>query len=113
MQLPIYRSHSLMPSTTRNTSPRFFSNTANIKMIVAPVTIPATYHSQVQPKLADAYQMTVMIESSRKTEPSSRKPRIRKMIPQNTPAIDNAPKTNGSQGESATPLRKMSAVDEA
>src|SRR5882724_3096335 len=107
-----YRSQSFKPSTTRSTSPRFFSNTANMKMIVAPVTMPATYQSQVHPRFAEAYQIIVMIASSRNTEPSNNKPRMRKMIPENTPARENAPSTSGSQGELATPLMKMSAVDD-
>src|SRR5258705_9181992 len=108
-----YRSQSFKPSTTRSTSPRFFSKTANMKMIVAPVKMPATYHSQVQPRFAEAYQIIVIIASKRKTEPSSSRPRMRKMIPENTPAKENAPSTSGSQGELATPLIKMSAVDDA
>ena len=70
----------------RSTSLRFFSNTANIKMIVAPVTIPATYHSQVQPRFADAYQIIVMIDNNKNTAPNSNKPLIRNMIPAKTPA---------------------------
>src|ERR1051326_3614685 len=61
-----YRSHSFNPSTTRKTSLRFFSKSANMKMIVAPVTMPATYHSHVHPKFTDAYQIIVTIESRRK-----------------------------------------------
>src|SRR6266481_2753062 len=47
-------SHSLNPSTIRRTSARFFSNTAKVAMIAAPVAMPATYHNHVQPKLTDA-----------------------------------------------------------
>src|SRR6266850_6108032 len=112
-QCVFYRSQSFNPSTTRSTSPRFFSNTANMKMIVAPVTMPATYHSHVQPRLAEAYQIIVMMASKRNTEPSKSSPRIRKMIPANTPAKEKPPSSNGSQGELATPLIKMSAVEEA
>lgn len=50
----VYRSHSFNPSTTRSISSRFFSKSANVKMIIAPVTMPATYHNQVQPKFAEA-----------------------------------------------------------
>src|SRR5688572_20599263 len=108
-----YRSHSFSPSTTRITSPRFFSNTANMKMIVAPVTMPATYHNQVQPRFSDAYQIIVMIDNNRNTEPSSSIPLTRNMIPANTPANENDPRISGSHGEFATPLMKMSAVDDA
>src|SRR5687767_9054297 len=73
-----------------------------MKMIVAPVTIPATYHSHVQPKFTDAYQIIVMIDSNKKTEPSSNSPRMRKMIPANTPANENDPRISGSHGEFAT-----------
>src|SRR5215813_1970446 len=59
---PNQRSHSLNPSIRRITSLRFFSNIANMKMIEAPVTIPATYHNQVQPKFAEAYQISVTID---------------------------------------------------
>src|SRR6185369_7215069 len=107
-----YLSHSLRPSTTLRTSLRFFSNTANIKMIVAPVTIPATYHNHVQPKFADAYQIIVVIESKRKIEPRNSRPRMRNRIPAKTPASENDPRINGNHGEFATPLIKMSAVDE-
>src|SRR5438128_1820186 len=48
------RFHSLNPSTTRRTSARFFSKIAKVAMITAPLTMPATYQSQVQPKLNDA-----------------------------------------------------------
>src|SRR6185436_16997131 len=98
--------------TTRNTWLRFFSNTANMKMIVAPVTIPATYHSRVQPKFADAYQIIVTIDNKRKMEPRKSRPRMRNSIPANTPASENDPRINGNQGEFATPLIKMSAVEE-
>src|ERR1041385_1302882 len=107
-----YRSHSFNPSTTRKTSLRFFSKSANMKMIVAPVTIPATYHSHVHPKFTDAYQIIVTIESRRKIAPSNNNPRMRKTIPANTPASENDPSINGNHGEFATPLMKMSAVDE-
>src|SRR5690349_7130600 len=109
---PNQRSHSFNPSTRRSTSLRFFSKTANMKMIVAPVTIPATYHSHVHPRFADAYQIIVMIDSNRNTAPKSSRPRMRKMIPAKTPASENVPSTSGSHGEFATPLMKMSAVDE-
>ena len=68
-----------------------------MKMIVAPVTIPATYHNHVQPRFVDAYQIIVTIESNRNTEPNSSNPRMRKMIPANTPASENEPNTSGSQ----------------
>ena len=45
---------SFSSSTTRRTSARFFSKTAKVAMISAPVTMPATYQSHVQPKLTDA-----------------------------------------------------------
>src|SRR5215470_5297008 len=111
--MEVYRSHSLKPSIIRITSLRFFSNTANMKMIDAPVTMPATYHSHVQPKFADAYQISVTIDNKRKIEPRKSIPRMRKTMPANTPASDNVPRMSGNQGESATPLRKMSAVEEA
>src|SRR4030095_3306087 len=110
--LRLYGSHSRKPSTTRSTSLRFFSKTANMKMMVAPVAIPATYQSQVQPKFTEAYQIMVISDSSRKTEPSSSNPRIRNMIPENTPANENAPRINGNHGELTTPLMKMSAVED-
>src|SRR6185369_14588052 len=109
----VQASHSLNPSTTLNTSFLFFSNTANMKMIVAPVAMPATYHSHVHPKFTDAYQIIVVIDSNRNTEPSSSNPRILNMIPENTPVNENAPRINGSHGEFATPLMKMSAVEDA
>src|SRR5215217_5290477 len=90
----------------------FFSKIAKVAMIVAPVAIPKTYHSHVQPKLSDAYQIIVTIDSNRKTDPSSVMPRTRNTMPAKTPASENDPSTNGSQGEFATPLMKMSAVDE-
>src|SRR5687767_16009713 len=83
-----------------------------MKMIVAPVTIPATYHSHVQPKFTDAYQIIVMIDSNKKTEPSSNSPRMRKMIPANTPANENDPRISDSHGEFATTSIKMSAVED-
>ena len=50
-----------------------------MKMIVGPVTIPATYHNQIQLRFADAYQIIiVMIANSRNTEPNNRNPRKRK-----------------------------------
>src|ERR1051325_11916444 len=82
-------------------------------MIAAPVAMPATYQSHVQPKFTDAYLIIVAIASSRKIEPSKRNARTRKIIPANPPATANAAKTNGSHGELATPLMKMSAVDDA
>ena len=84
-----------------------------MKMIVAPEAMPATYQSHVHPKFADAYQIIVTIDSRRNTDPRSNNPRIRNMIPENTPASANAPRMSGSHGEFATPLMKMSAVDEA
>src|ERR1051325_88061 len=83
-----YRSHSFNPSTTRKTSLRFFSKSANMKMIVAPVTMPATYHSHVHPKFTDAYQIIVTMESRKKTPQSNSTPRRRKTIPANTPASE-------------------------
>ena len=83
-----------------------------MKMMVAPVTIPATYHNHVQPKFADAYQIIVTIDSRRKIEPSNSRPRIRNRIPANTPASENDPRINGNHGELATPLMKISAVEE-
>jgi hypothetical protein len=83
-----------------------------MKMIVAPVTIPATYHNHVQPKFADAYQIIVTIDNNRKIDPSNSRPRMRNRIPANTPARENDPSINGNHGEFATPLMKMSAVDE-
>src|SRR6476659_8387837 len=106
-------SHSFNPSTIRITSFLFFSNTANMKMIVAPVAIPATYHSHVHPKFTDAYQIIVVIDSKRNTEPRSSNPRILNIIPENTPTNENAPRINGNHGEFTTPLIKMSAVEDA
>ena len=83
-----------------------------MKMIVAPVTIPATYHNHVQPKLLDAYQIIVVIDSNKKIAPSNSNPRMRNSIPANTPASENDPSISGSHGEFATQLMKMSAVDE-
>src|ERR1051326_5756279 len=107
-----YRSHSFNPSTTRKTSLRFFSKSATMKMIVSPVTMRATYHSHVHPKFTDAAQIIVTIESRRKIAPSNNNARMRKTIPANTPASENDPRINGNHGEFATPLMKMSAVDE-
>src|SRR5215213_10924788 len=89
-----------------------FSNSPKVRMIVAPVTIPKTYHSHVQPKLSEAYQIIVTIDSKRKTDPSSNMPRMRNTMPAKMPASENDPSINGSHGEFATPLMKMSAVDE-
>src|ERR1051325_8702339 len=107
-----YRSHSFNPSTTRKTSLRFFSKSANMKMIVAPVTIPATYHSHVHPKFTDAYQIMVPIVTRRTIAPSRNNTTMRKTIPPKPPASENDPSINGNHGEFATPLMKMSAVDE-
>ena len=41
-------------SITRNISLFFFSNKAKMKMIVAPVTMPATHQIHVQPKFDEA-----------------------------------------------------------
>lgn len=84
-----------------------------MKIMAAPVAIPATYQSHVQPKFSDAYQIMVTIDSSRKIEPNKSNPRIRNIIPAKTPASDNEPRIKGSHGELAAPLMMMSAVDDA
>src|SRR5574338_706865 len=77
----------------------FFSKIANVRMIVAPVAIPKTYHSHVQPKLTDAYQIIVTIDNNRKIVPRSSMPRMRNTIPAKMPASENDPSINGSHGE--------------
>ena len=54
----------------------------------------------------------VAIASSKKIDPNNRNARMRKIIPANTPATDKPASANGSHGERATPLRKISAVEE-
>jgi hypothetical protein len=84
-----------------------------MKIIVAPVMIPATYHNHVHPRFADANQIIVMIDNSKNSDPRSNKPRIRNTIPENIPASENTLSINGNHGEFSTPLMKMSAVDDA
>ena len=81
-------------------------------MIVAPVTIPATYQSHVHPKFTEAYQIIVTIENNKNNELKNSIPRIRKTIPEKIPARENEARINGNQGELATPFMMMSAVED-
>ena len=84
-----------------------------MKIIVAPVIIPATYHNHVHPRFAEANQIIVMIDNNRNTAPRNNKPRMRNTIPENIPASENTLKMSGNHGEFSTPFMKMSAVEDA
>ena len=81
-------------------------------MISTPKAIPATNHRQPQFRLTDAVQIIANNDSSRNAVPRKRNARIRSANPASTPITDRTSNIIVSQGDSLTPLMKMSEVEE-
>src|SRR5262249_51152927 len=104
--------HCFNRSTSSSISRRFLSKRAKVRMISAPKAIPAAYHNQPQFRLTEAVPIIVNNDSSRNAVPRNRNARIFSINPANTPITDRTANIIVSQGDSLTPLMKMSEVEE-